>query len=211
MENRQLRALARGQLNGNWIKCVLALLVYLAIAMIIVAIPILGIIASIVLSGPFLFGLTSYALRIKRGETPSIESLFDGFKNFLTSFLLYLLISIFTFLWSLLLIIPGIIASLSYSMAFFILHDNPHLSAMEALNESKQMMKGYKGKLFLLYLSFIGWILLAALTFGIGYLWLYPYMGVSFANFYDDLKGNHLHENPTSKKEEPLFRENPSI
>jgi len=211
MENSQLRALARKQLSGKWLKCILPLLVYLAIMSILAAIPILGVIGGIVVAGPFMLGLTAFTLRVKRGETPSVESLFDGFKNFLTSFVLYLIISIFTFLWSLLLVIPGIIAVLSYSMAFFILQDNPHLSAMEALTESKKMMKGYKGKLFLLYLSFIGWMLLTALTFGIGSLWLAPYMGVSFANFYDDLKGNTPNDEPTYEKEEPLFRENPSI
>lgn len=211
LSNPELRALARSQLSGKWLKCVLALLVYTVITMIIAYIPILGAIALLIITGPLTLGLASYALKVKRGSTPPMESLFEGFNNFLTSFLLYLISSIFIFLWSLLLIIPGIIASLNYSMVYFILHDNPHLSAMEAITLSKQMMKGYKWKLFLLSLSFIGWILLAALTFGIGYLWLYPYIGVSFANFYDDLKGNNFYQKPTPKKEDSLFVENPSI
>ncbi|KHF31013.1 hypothetical protein LR68_00503 [Anoxybacillus sp. BCO1] len=83
------------------------------------------------------------------------------------------------------LIIPGIIKSLSYSQTFFLLKDHPEYSALQAISESKKRMKGYKGKLFLLYLSFIGWGLLSMLTFGIGFLWLVPYIYTSLAAFYD--------------------------
>jgi uncharacterized membrane protein len=75
-------------------------------------------------------------------------------------------------------------------MAFYILRDNPDIGAAEAITKSRQMMAGYKGKLFGLYLSFIGWMLLCFLSLGIGFLWLYPYISLSVANFYEDLKRN---------------------
>ena len=93
------------------------------------------------------------------------------------------------FLWFLLLIVPGIVAALSYSMTFYILADEPDINAKEALEKSKIMMDGHKMDLFLLGLSFIGWALLCILTLGIGLLWLIPYMNVSAAKFYQDRKG----------------------
>lgn len=190
--NSELRAMARERLKGNWGRLILACF----LASILMAagsiIPIAGVIICIILAGPFTLGLYGFLLKFKREENPPIETIFDGFKNFTPSLLLYILMSVFTFLWALLLIVPGIIAALSYSQAFFIMHDNPGMGAMEALKLSKDMMKGQKGKLFMLYLSFIGWAILCMLTLGIGYLWLAPYMYLSFANFYDDVKANSI-------------------
>ncbi len=90
--------------------------------------------------------------------------------------------------------IPGIVAALSYSQAFYILAENPGIGALEAIRISKRMMYGYKGKLFLLYLSFIGWAILSALTLGIGYLWLIPYVSTTLANFYEEVKRNYYGE-----------------
>ena len=73
-------------------------------------------------------------------------------------------------------------------MAYFILRDNPQMNALEAITASRMMMNGYKTKLFCLYLSFIGWAILCVLSFGIGFLWLTPYMTLSVANFYENLK-----------------------
>ena len=133
-------------------------------------------------------GLVSYFLQLKRKKDAQLEVLFKGFKNFERALILYVVKTVFIFLWSLLLIIPGIVAAIKYSMATYILHDNPEISGMDALNRSKEMMHGQKGKLFGLYLSFIGWAILCLFTFGIGYLWLFPYIKASEANFYEDLK-----------------------
>lgn len=188
LKTSRLKALAKQQLKGNWGKAILAFLVFIIITDIPSAIPYAGFAISLVISGPMCLGITKFSIELKRGQSPSIETIFSGFKSFATSFLLQLTMGIFIFLWSLLLIVPGIIASLRYSMAFYILNDNPELSAMEALNKSKEMMVGYKGKLFLLYLSFIGWGLLSILTLGIGFIWLIPYINITVANFYDELK-----------------------
>jgi len=92
----------------------------------------------------------------------------------------------------LLLIIPGIIAALSYSQAFFILADNPSLSASEVLSKSKEIMDGHKLKLFFLGFNFIGWSFLCILTLGIGFLWLIPYMKVSYASFYNEISNGQV-------------------
>ena len=99
-----------------------------------------------------------------------------------------LLTGFFVFLWTLLLFIPGVIKSLAYSMVPYILNDYPELSANQAINLSKKMMKGHKFDLFCLLLSFVGWSILNIFTLGIGTLWLYPYAYTSMAAFYQDVK-----------------------
>ena len=94
-----------------------------------------------------------------------------------------------TFLWTLLLIVPGIIKSFAYAMTPFILVDHPEYSASEAIKESERLMQGHKFDLFWLYLSFIGWIILSIVTCGIGFFWLMPYLTSAQADFYNDLKG----------------------
>ena len=183
--NSELRALARSQLKGSWLAAVGVVLIYVII---LGASNILPLIGFLVIAGPLTVGFLGYFLKKARGETAEIENLFDGFKLFLKSFLLCLLQVVFITLWSLLFIIPGIIKCFSYSMAFFILKDNPEIGTMEAITRSRKMMSGHKGKLFGLCLSFIGWAFLCTLTLGIGFLWLYPYMTLSMANFYEDLK-----------------------
>lgn len=180
-------------LTGKWNIAVPAALVYLVITggasafqgNLPVA-PLLG----LVIGGPMALGFALFSLALARNQAVSINMLFDGFKNFGTSLATYLLMTVFIILWSLLLIVPGIMAALSYSQAFFLLADDPSLEAMEAIDKSKKMMDGYKWKLFCLGLRFTGWFLLCLLTAGIGFLWLMPYMHVSFAKFHDDLKAN---------------------
>jgi uncharacterized membrane protein len=113
------------------------------------------------------------------------------FRNVWSMFLVYL----FAFLWALLLIIPGIIKALAYSMTPFIIKDYPELSANQAINLSIKMMKGRKFDLFWLCLSFIGWIILCMFTLGIGYVWLAPYIQTSMAAFYQDVKNDYITKN----------------
>ena len=101
------------------------------------------------------------------------------------------LMNVFIFLWMLLLIIPGIVKIFSYSMTPFILEEHPELSANEAIDHSRAMMKGHKFDLFWLYLSFLGWFILCILSLGIGFLWLTPYMETSVAAFYEDVKADY--------------------
>ena len=105
-----------------------------------------------------------------------------------------LLMTVYLFFWTLLLIIPGLIKSLSYALTPFILNEKPELSANEAIELSMKMMDGHKWDLFVLMLSFIGWIILACFTFGILYIWLVPYMSAAYANFYNEIKGETVVE-----------------
>ena len=100
--------------------------------------------------------------------------------------------SLLTFFWSLLFIIPGIVKGFSYAMTPFILDEYPELTPVEAIHRSRMMMRGHKFDLFYLSLSFIGWGLLGILTLGIGYLWLTPYMSTTMASFYEDVKAQYL-------------------
>lgn len=131
-----------------------------------------------------------FYLVIARWNDPKISEVFDVYKKWELSLKVIgtsILVGIFTMLWTLLLIIPGIIKGISYSQVFFLLKDNPQLSALEAITESKIRMKGYKWKYFLLNLSFIGWAFIAIFTLGIGFLWLAPYISTANATFYNEL------------------------
>ena len=114
-------------------------------------------------------------------DTHFLHFLYQGFAQ-------AFLRSLYTFLWMLLLIVPGIIKAISYSMTPFILAEHPNLTASQAIDLSKQMMDGHKMDLFILDLTFIGWGLLSALTLGIGALWLNPYTNAAHAAFYRQLQ-----------------------
>lgn len=146
-----------------------------------------GAVALLILGGPLLVGYKMIAKKAMDGETVKIDTLFDGFKDFTRTLVLYLLNTIFVFLWTLLLIVPGIIKSYSYSMSYYILIDNPDLSSDEARKKSMEMMKGHKWKLFCLDLSFIGWGILCVLTFGILSFWIQPYQECARVEFYNNL------------------------
>jgi len=185
--NAELRTIARDQLRGRWGNPVLATLVYTFILALISFIPVIGGFISLLISGPLFLGFMTYFLNFKRGNNPNIEEIFSGFKNFGSAFTLNMLVCIFIFLWTLLFIFPGIIAALKYSMAFFILSDNPNIGAQEAINKSKVMMEGNKKQLFFLLLGFLGWALGCILTLGVGFLWLLPYVNTTMVNFYENL------------------------
>lgn len=191
-ENVVLMQMARESLKGKWGLAIGTFVVYLLITVTLQVIPIAGPIVSLIISGPFALGLAIFSLAISRNQEARLEQIFQGFNNFGTALGAYLLMVLFIILWMLLLIIPGIMAALSYSMTFFILADEKSLGAIEAIDKSKQMMYGYRWKLFCLCLRFFGWALLCILTLGIGFLWLFPYIQISFAKFYDDVKANPL-------------------
>lgn len=186
--NDELRAKAREQLRGNWGKAVLVCFLYCLIAVVLSSIPYVGELALMAITGALMLGLSQFFVHLPRGEPAEASELFSRFSQWIPAFLLYLVTSLFVLLWSLLLIVPGIIAALRYSQVYFIMNDQPGIGFMDAIRQSSEMMQGQKGKLFMLYLSFIGWLLLCIVTLGIGLLWLYPYMMATFANFYEDLK-----------------------
>lgn len=134
-------------------------------------------------------GYAKFNLNLVDGWEASFENIFAYFSDWLTMVKAKILRSLYTFLWGLLLIIPGVIASLNYSMTDYILAEHPELSASEALRRSKEMMRGNRWRLFCLNFSFIGWIILFTVTMGIGFLWLRPYMNAATAAFYREISG----------------------
>lgn len=194
-----LRSWGRQALSGHWSMAVLGTLLFVLLT----AMPVLLLtffdsevmekvsnLYGILVSGPITLGYTSFMMAIFRRKNTSAFEVFYGFEQFWKAFGLFLVVNIFTLLWALLFIIPGIIASFRYAMAFYVLADNPNIPIMDAIRESKRMMNGNKWKLFLLELSFTGWILIAALTAGIGLLWVMPYITAASVGFYEVARGN---------------------
>ena len=184
------RALA--QLKGNWTQPVLLALVYVLISggvsSLSSIIPFLSPFVFLV-SLPLGLGMSIAMLGFYRGEKEDIiPKLFDPFRDYSRMLTTGLLMAVYTFLWSLLLCVPGIIKGLSYSMTPYILKDNPELKNNGAIELSMAMMNGRKMQLFLLQLSFIGWAFLCILTLCIGLFWLVPYMEATMAAFYEEVK-----------------------
>ena len=127
-------------------------------------------------------------LRLTAGIKPQVGDVFAGFGLFGKALWLNIITAFFVVLWTLLLYIPGIIKMLAYSMAPYVLADNPHMTAREALRESIRLTDGAKMDLFVLQLSFLGWALLGMVTFGLAYIYVIPYMQATTANAYQALK-----------------------
>ena len=144
-------------------------------------------IGQIAISALFTFGIISFCLKLSRNEEVTYRELFSKTSLCLFFILVTLLMGIFVTLWSFLLIIPGIIATYAYRMTYYVKLDNPNMGALEAISKSKEIMRGHKLDLFILQLSFLGWIILGAFTFGLLYLWLIPYMSITECNFYNSI------------------------
>lgn len=143
--------------------------------------------ASIVLGGVLQLGYAVFLLRQHDGQDLKLEVLFSQLDRFGTGFAQAFLRSLYTLLWSLLFIIPGIVAAYRYAMTPFILAEHPELTASQAIARSKELMMGRKFDLFLLDLSFLGWVILAALTMNLGHLFLNPYRNAAYAVFYRNI------------------------
>ncbi len=136
-------------------------------------------------------GYSWYTLRISRRLPADFSNMFDTFNMPLKVLGLHIVIYVFTYLWSLLLIVPGIVAAYSYRQAFYILYDNPDYGIMECIRASKAMMRGHKKELFVLDLSFLGWLLLGIGTMGLIFIWAMPYFDVTYANYYNLLTNGY--------------------
>lgn len=148
--------------------------------------------ATIFLSGTLMVGQAVFFLNLANGAAAKPEDVFSQFKkNWSNTFVMGLLTTIFTMLWSLLFIIPGIIAALSYFAAPYILAEHPEINASDAIKMSKEMMNGHKTQLFLLNLSFTGWFILGIFTFGLAFIYIMPYMQATLAEFFNEISGNN--------------------
>ncbi len=188
MTRVELKTAAKEQIKGKIGILFVMFLIIFAIMLVCFFIPFIGRIASFIITPAFSLSLCMIYLTLAKQQDISVGDVFSGFNQTGRALWLNILISIFTFLWSCLLIIPGIIKSYSYSMAFYILADNPELTAREALSKSKEIMNGHKMDLFVLQLSFIGWYLLTLITFGLVGIYAIPYINSTTANFYNSIK-----------------------
>ncbi|WP_214820538.1 MULTISPECIES: DUF975 family protein [unclassified Exiguobacterium] len=146
-----------------------------------------------ILIAPLAIGWSWLALNVSRGNGASLSTMFKPFqtryvKHVITSFVM----SLFIVLWTLLLIVPGIIKGFSYSLTPYILRDQPELSALESITESRRLMDGHKMEAFMLFLSFFGWFLVGILTLGIGFFFIGPYFSTTYATFYDSIRDNQV-------------------
>lgn len=190
LKAKDFRNIAWQKKTGKWGLLALITLIDLVFFSACGALTLCGVggVAHIVIRGPLLFGCSIVCLNVVRGREVKLEQMFDGFKNFANTFLLGLLNLVFFLLWSLLLVIPGIIKLLSYSMSYFILIDNPEMKPNDARKASMALMKGNKWRLFCLTISFIGWFILSIITCGILFFWVLPYVATAYAAFYESIK-----------------------
>ena len=145
-----------------------------------------------VLCGFIGVGYAKFNLNLVDKKNAAFETLFEYFSHWKTTTITRLLRALYVFLWSLLFIIPGIVAGFSYAMTDYILAEDPELTADEAISQSKSIMMGNKWRFFCLQFSFIGWDILATLAFGIGHLWLTPYKQAAYAAFYREVSGTEF-------------------
>ena len=188
MTRAELKAKAKAQLQGKIGKIFLCMLIYFAITLVCGMIPGVGGIVSFIIAAPLSLGLYLVWLDMTYGKDPEVSTLFNGFQYTGKALWLTILVGVFTFLWALLFYIPGIVKSLSYSMSYYVLAENPSMTAREALNVSKRITEGHKMDLFVLSLSFIPWLLLSVVTCGIALIYVMPYMYLTITNFYHEIK-----------------------
>lgn len=215
-------------LQGKWRVAIFGILIYMAVSMVI-KLPFnlmpensrwIGMLVSLIISGPLMFGMNLFWLTLSRKENAHYAQLFEGFKtDFFRSTKTYLLMTLYIILWSLLLIVPGIIAALRYSQTFFILADDRTIGVSAALRKSKEIMNGNKWKLmklglwfavfalpFIIILLILGLhafdqfhqssgllLFLPILFILFVVLWILiimPFMYTTMAKFYDDVKNS---------------------
>ncbi len=185
ISNSDIKDQALCQLRNNWGGPILVTFVFSVLSM-----ATRRLLCSIFIGGPIAYGLKLAYLAFVRGKKDDMLSrMFFGFNDYGKALGISFMVRLYTVLWSMLLIIPGIVKSYSYAMTYYISEDHKDYTVDQCIETSRSMMNGYKWKLFLLHLSFVGWFFLALLfTFGIGFLWLKPYIESSNAVFYEELK-----------------------
>ena len=205
MENSKIMKEAYASLKGKWVLAIGGNLLFAIISMAVALVGWLTVgedwganLTSLIFAPPLAIGMTIFSLNISRDNNPEIDNLFIPFKtSWVNAILAYIMMSVLVVVGFLLLIIPGIIASLMFSQVWFIMGEDKEIRAYDALVKSLNMMKGYKWKFFRIFLRLMGLSILCVFTLGIGFIWLLPYQNVVFAEFYDDIK-----DNPNFKNQE---------
>lgn len=198
MNRAELKKDAKEKLKGNYITSGVIVLLYFIICIVedllYYGVPVLGLFLSYGLLSLFAFGFKKSFLKISRGEKACVSDLGSCTEMMLKYFLLLFLTSLFSGLWTLLLIVPGIIVFYSYRLVYYITLDNPEISTMGAIRLSKELMNGHKRELFILDCSFILWHIASIVTLGLLYLYVIPYSAVTKANFYNKIIDEYLKE-----------------
>lgn len=191
MNRVELKERAKAQISGKIGKFFLTYLAYvglaMALGMTIGLIPFVGATVANAAAYPMMFGIIMICIAVADGGDFKVADMFNGYYDWWGAIKTYFFVGLFTTLWSLLLIIPGIVKAYSYRLALYIKAENKEMGALEAIKKSKEIMHGHKLEWFVLDLSFIGWALLICVTFGIAAIWVTPYMDVTYANAYRKL------------------------
>ncbi|MCH5155743.1 MAG: DUF975 family protein [Clostridiales bacterium] len=229
LTSRDYRRRAWAALKGKWGTVAITYFIVMVVASICsgLSVFVIGGLLLLVLSGPIRYGESVQALNVMRGNKVDVSDIMSAQHRMGDTILAYFINGVYTFLWTLLFIIPGIIAAYSYSLTYYLMIDNPKLTPDEARRQSIKLMDGNKARLFKLHLSFIGWIFLSILTLGILLFWIMPYEQCAVAEFYDtviptrptveitpentdpfDLNNNantNAQKSDESKKDEPFY------
>lgn len=183
-ENIMMMRRAKAQLANKWMYAAIGSLIY----MLIMSVASFTSLLELIVYGPLTFGYYLFLACLIDTGNNNLNLLFRGFERFVDTLIAGLLISLAVGIGLVLLIVPGIIAACGFALTFFIMIDDPNISGLDAMQQSWNMMRGQKWNIFCLWIRFFGWILLAVLTCGIGYLFLQPYIIAATQNFYRKLR-----------------------
>jgi uncharacterized membrane protein len=179
---------ANGKLNGKHLLAIGTVLIYFLIAGIPSGFDERYGILTLLISGPLALGISSFFLNLVRGNEVRVEQMFDGFKNYVPSLIITILITLAVGFGLVLLIIPGIIIAIGFSMSYFILADNPNMDAVSAMKASWEMMKGYKADYFVFSLLSILLCILGLIVLVVGFFYVVPIIYAASALFYDKIR-----------------------
>ena len=186
LDRKELKDKAKNSFTPHLGAILLVLLIVLVVYGLLAVMSGVGAIVSFIIVGSISLSFASIFLNVLKGKKPVAKDLIFGFQdeNLLRGLFAFLRYEIFTFLWTLLLIVPGIINSISYSQMFYLMAENPKMTAGEAQAKSMKIMEGHKWDYFILQLSFIPWHLLSIVTFGIAEIYVTPYVSITNAASY---------------------------
>lgn len=198
ISRKWLKENAKNQLKNNWGLAISAIIVSMLISLIpeiliyidpeSLTIATLVQIISLIITAPIAIGQCKLFINLSNNDNPKFSDVWFGFRNILKALGVTLLVGIAVSIGTILFIIPGIIVSFMYSQVYYIMAQHPEMSVIEILKESSKIMKGHKMELFILELSFIGWIILTTITFGIAGVYVLPYYSATLSNFYLTIK-----------------------
>lgn len=176
------------QLKRNWKSFCLSSLIFIVLTSAASA----GTILAAFVYGTLIIAYIRMCFKRINGQKVTVITFLNGIEHFVAGTLAILWFSLWTFLWSLLFVIPGLIKAIEYSQMFYIVAENPEIGVAKAMKLSKILTQGHKADLFVMGLSFLGWAILASIPAGIGFLWLAPYQNMAMANAYLALKEEAL-------------------